>query len=461
MKGSGDGPLPSSFRDPSGFVFQRDGVLYRQVNVRYRPHFDRLVQSGLCADLIGTGLLVRHDEVADRPSEVREAYKVLQPERIPFISYPYEWAFSQLRDAALLTLQIQRRAMKHGMSLKDASAYNVQFLRGKPIFIDTLSFEAPTEGRPWVAYRQFCQHFLAPLALMAHRDVRVGQLLRVFIDGIPLDLAASLLPARTRLSPSLLMHLHLHARAQKKYSGQPAPAARQRKMSAMALAGVIDSLAGAIQGLRWHAEGTEWADYYRETNYREGAIEEKERRVGSFLERIQPTIVWDLGANTGRFSRLASGKGIDTIAFDIDPAAVEKNYRETRASGDAHLLPLLTDLTNPSSDLGWAGAERLSLQRRGPAEAVLALALVHHLCIGNNVPLPKVAEWLSTIAKHLVIEFVPKADSQVQRMLSSRDDIFESYSEIAFEQAFQLYFTMERKEPIGGTERVLYHLVRR
>ena len=207
--------LAGSFRDPSGFVFERQGELYRQVNVIHAEHYDHLVASGLYDHLVRSGLLIPHQEVEIPASEPTRAYRVLKPERIDFVSYPYEWSFGQLRDAARVTIKAQAAALDHGMSLRDASAYNIQFQRGHPLLIDTLSFEKLPEGSPWVAYRQFCQHFLAPLALMSHRDVRLGQLLRIHLDGIPLDLAVRLLPWRTRLRPSLLLHLFLHARSQR------------------------------------------------------------------------------------------------------------------------------------------------------------------------------------------------------------------------------------------------------
>jgi hypothetical protein len=209
--------LPSSFRDPSGFVFVRDGVLYRQVNRVHREHYDRLMASGLYERLATDGLLVPHEEDDAVPAAPDLAYKVLRPERVPFVSYPYEWCFGQLKAAALATLAIQRTALDFGMSLRDASAYNIQFLQGKPTHIDTLSFETLREGEPWVAYRQFCQHFLAPLVLSRYRDARLGQLSRVHLDGIPLDLATGLLPWRARLHPPLLLHLFLHARRQRRH----------------------------------------------------------------------------------------------------------------------------------------------------------------------------------------------------------------------------------------------------
>ena len=428
--------------------------MYRQVNESYRADYDLLMGSGLYEDLTGAGLLIPHQEVAASPG----AYKVLQPEPVAFISYPYEWCFSQFKDAALTTLKIQRRALKRGMSLKDATAYNIQFHASRPLLIDTLSFERYREGEPWVAYRQFCQHFLSPLALMAHRDVRLGQLLRVHIDGIPLDLASRLLPWRTRLHFPLLSHLHLHAATQKRYADRPVgqKGGSTRKVSRQGLIGILESLAGGIRKLTWKPAGTEWADYYNFTNYTDDALAQKGRLVGQLIAQAAPASVWDLGANTGFFSRIASQAGIPTLAFDIDPAAVERAYRTCRDQQESLLLPLLLDLTNPSPALGWAHAERTALTERGPAGAVLALALVHHLAISNNVPLPRLAEYFRQLSERLIIEFVPKSDSKVAKLLATREDIFPNYHRAGFEEAFQQIFEIQATEPIPGTDRILY-----
>ncbi|MGN6111682.1 MAG: class I SAM-dependent methyltransferase [Luteimonas sp.] len=452
---------PASFRDPAGFVFTRDGTVYRQVDAAGAADYDRLMASGLYPELVSRGWLVAHEE-ADVAPLAPGAHRVLRPERIGFISYPYEWSFSQLQDAALLTLDAQLLALEHGLSLKDASAYNVQFRGGRPVLIDTLSFEAYEEGRPWVAYRQFCQHFLAPLALMAYTDVRLSHLLRSFIDGIPLDLASTLLPRSTRWRFGMAMHLHLHARAQRSHAatvdGGEASASRARAVSVSrrGLEGLLQGLRGTVAKLAWKPAGTEWGDYYQATNYDEAAFSEKQRMVEAFLADAAPRTVWDLGANTGVFSRIASRAGADTVAFDIDPAAVEYNWREARREGGAQPLPLLLDLTNPSPGLGWAGAERASLEQRGPADCVMALALIHHIAISNNVPLANVARYLSRLGRKLIIEFVPKADSQVRRLLASREDIFGNYDQAGFEAAFSTCFNIVRAEPIPGSERTLY-----
>lgn len=456
-----DGPLSSSFRDPSGFLFWHDGRLYRQVNKSYATHLRALHESGLYDVLIEKGLLIPHREAELELAPAPGALAVLEPELVPFISYPYEWCFTQLKDAALATLRIQRLALRHGLTLKDATAFNIQFHEGRPVLIDTLSFETYKEGAPWVAYRQFCQHFLAPLVLMSACDIRLSELLRTNIDGVPLDLASQLLPWRTRLNPGILMHIHAHARSQKKHEGSQSSSARQTTVSRNALVGILDSLRGAIRKLRWKPAGTEWGQYYSDTNYTDESLMTKRDMVGRFLGQTGSHMVWDVGANNGFFSRVASTKSIFTLAADIDPAAVEQNWLKCRKGQEKLLLPLVMDLTNPSPALGWAHGERMSFLERGPADTVLALALIHHLAISNNVPLDRLAEFFVKAGRWLIIEFVPKSDSQVQRLLATRQDVFPDYSLEGFEAAFGRVFNIVAKESIPGSERTLFLLQRR
>ena len=449
--------IAGSFRDPSGFLFRRGGALLRQVNQAYRPHYDFLLESGLYEDLSARGWLVPHAEVQVEALLPQIAYKVIQPTELEFISYPYEWSFSQLKDAALHTLKVTRRALDRGMVLKDASAYNVQFHQGHPVLIDTLSFEIYHEGQPWIAYRQFCQHFLAPLALMSRVDVRLGDLLRIHQDGIPLDLASRLLPRGSWLNPPLLLHLHLHARAQARFAGRAvAEEGQRRKMDRNALVGLLDSLRGYVQKASLGGQTTAWSNYEELHNYSPEALAAKRHIVADYLEIAGPSTLWDLGANTGDFSRLASGRGILTVSIDSDPVAVERNYLRAVQEGDGSLLPLRVDLTNPSPSQGWAHQERHSLLERGPADAVMALALVHHLAIGNNLPLDRIAEFLRALGRWLIIEFVPKSDPQVVQLMAARKDIFDDYTETGFEHAFGTYYDIRRSEMVSGTERRLF-----
>ena len=346
--------LSASFRDPSGFLFQKDEALYRQINKGYQENYEDFVNSGLHKRLVEESLLIPHQEVDRKIAFDAPAYKIIKPEKIPFISYPYEWSFSQLKDAALTTLRIQKLSLEHGMSLRDASAYNIQFFNGRPILIDTLSFEKFGE-KPWVAYKQFCQHFLAPLALSSYVDINLIKLLEIFIDGVPLDLTSKLLPLKTRILPGLLIHLHLHASSQKKYADKGGKVRKDITLSKRSILGLVDSLEGAVKNLKWNPKGTEWGDYYEgNLNYLPTSLRDKANLVEKFLQLAKPKTVWDLGGNTGLFSRIASDKGIFTVSTDIDPAAVEINYRTVKARGEKNLLPLWIDLTNPSPNIGWA-----------------------------------------------------------------------------------------------------------
>ncbi|MBA2528565.1 MAG: class I SAM-dependent methyltransferase [Euzebyales bacterium] len=454
--------VAGSFRDPAGFVFSRDGVLYRQVNRRFAAAYDRLIGSGLYDDLARAGLLVAHDEVDVEPATA-EAYKILRPQRVPFVSFPYEWSPGQLRDAALATLDAHELAMDAGMSLRDASAYNVQFLHGRPVLIDTLSFEPWPQGRPWVAYRQYCQHFLAPLALACHTDVRLLRLLRDHLDGIPLDLAAALLPARTRVTPGLAVHLHAHARSQRRHAaGDGASGGGGGHFSERAFRGLVDSLRATVAKQTWEPAPSAWRDYYAaKESYSDESAEHKAELVAKLLEELRPETVWDLGANTGRFSRLAARTGSLVVSLEMDPSAVEVSWRQVRDAGERGILPLVVDLANPSPALGWEHRERPSLTDRGPADAVLALAVVHHLAIAGNVPLERIASWLGELGGWVLLEWVPKDDPMVQRLLASREDVFDGYTVEGFEAAVAGTFTVDRREPLRGSARSLYLLRRR
>jgi len=446
----------SSFRDPDGFIFSYNGKLYRCINFSYQQNYEHLIQSGLYDKLVENELLIPHKEVQIPNIETTiNYYKILEPEVIPFISYPYEWSFSQLKDAALVTLQIQKMALEYGMCLKDASAYNIQFRHGKPILIDILSFEKYQEGKPWVAYKQFCEHFLVPLALMAYKDIRLNQLLKIYIDGIPLNLATKLLPLRSWLRFPLLLHIHLHARSQK-YLLNKNINVDKRTFSKKSLLSLIDSLESAISKLKWEPEKTEWSEYYKDTNYSQEAMFHKKKLVDDYIEEVKPNTVWDLGANIGIFSRIASNKGIYTVSFDSDPSVVEKSYLQVKNYKERNILPLCVDLTNPSPSIGWSNKERLSLIERGPCDLALMLGLIHHIAISNNVPLIQIANFLSQICRYLIIEFVPKDDSQVQRLLRFRKDIFQDYDEKNFEIAFLNYFSILKREKIVDSKRTIY-----
>jgi hypothetical protein len=409
--------------------------------------------------LIADRLLVEHETADVAMAGSAEAVAVIRPRELPLISYPYEWCFGQLREAALLTLELQRRALSAGMRLKDASAYNVQFDGGRPILIDSLSFEAADPSEPWPAYRQFCEHFLAPLALIAYGDPRCGLMLREFIDGIPIDFAARLLPWRTRLRGGLLAHVHLHAGAQRRsqVAGPTTEHRQPRRMSRTGQEAILDSLRRTIEGLRWQPGG-HWVQYGRQTSYSEAGAASKRQTVERMLAATGAHVVWDLGANVGTYSTVAAGDGRQVIAFDQDAASVEHHWRTLSMEARASVLPLVMDLSNPSPALGWALEERRSLVQRGPADAILALALVHHLAIGNNVPLDRVAALFARLGRAAIVEFVPKGDRMTDHLLSARRDVFPRYTIDGFRAAFGRYFRMVDETPIEDSRRTLFLL---
>ena len=449
--------IDSSFRDPDGYIFEHEGEIYRAVNSSYQPAFDHLLSSGLYQKLIDEKLMVSFEEIDQSSVNLFGLYKVLKPERIRFISYPYEWALNMLKDAAILTLKIQKLALDYGMSLKDASAFNVQFQDGKPIFIDTLSFELYPVDRPWVAYHQFCQHFLAPLALMANVDPGLNRLFIIHIDGIPLELTSKMLPYRCRFSLGLFLHIFLHARSEKKYKYSNIQISdKKQKFPLNSMKVLIEGLESTVKKQHWTPKGTEWADYTNEGVHTHEYTEFKTKVVATWLDKLKAQTVWDLGANTGYYSRIAANKGSNVLSFDLDPACVKKNYEKVKEDNETHILPLLLDLLNASPSIGWGCTERVSIYKRNKPNLILALAIIHHLAISANNPLESIAELFAGLADNLIIEFVPKEDEKVQFLLLNREDIFPDYTRTSFERAFTKYFNIEQSILSDCNCRVFY-----
>ena len=438
----------ASFRDPSGYVVHHNNSIYRIINKNYSSVFKECTESGLFKKLIDDKMLLNFEESFHLELEDTIIFKIVKQEKIRFISFPYEWSFDMLKDAALLTLEIQKKCIESGLSLKDASAYNIQFHDGKPILIDITSFEIYNE-EPWIAYRQFCEHFLGPLALMAKKDVRLSKLLVNYIDGIPLDIVSGLIPKTTFTNFGLSAHIHAHAKAQKKYEEKKI---EKKKLKKIQLMGIIQSLSSTIKNLKLEQE-TEWAEYYKDTNYSDEEQIEKEEKVKQFIQKTTSDIIVDLGANDGKFSRIASEKTF-VVSIDVDPIAVNKNYNHH----DVNIISIVGDLANPTPSLGWNNTERPSLLKRIEKNTCLALALIHHLRITFGIPLRKQFEFFSCIAEYLIIEFVDKNDSQIRKLLQNREDVFDDYTEDNFEAIALEYFELVDSAKIKNSDRKLYLL---
>jgi ribosomal protein L11 methylase PrmA len=447
----------ASYKDPSGFVFTQNGVIYRQVNQLYRENYDLLFSSGVYKLLTDRGLLIKHTETD--VSKRENVYKIIRPEQIPFISHPYEWSFSQLKDAALLTLTVQKIALSRGMILKDATPFNIQFFRGKPVFIDTLSFEKYREGLPWTPYRQFCEQFLAPLALYSYRDLRLKSLLIDSVGTISLDLAVKLLPWSAKINPGIFIHLVMHAQSQSRVVRVSDKTRQSRNFTRLSMSGLIDSLEKTVENLKFPGYKTVWTDYAGTggcPSYETGSYAAKKAAVKKFITLVKPEYVWDIGANTGDFSRIASGSGAFTVSMDFDPTVVESNYLQVKNKGETGILPLLMNVTNPTPGTGWINRERPGILDRPHPDTVLALAIIHHLAITGNIPLSKIAEFLASLCQNLIIEFVPKSDPQTQKLLHNREDIFDRYNEYEFLREFGIRFTLVNSEKLAGSDRTVY-----
>ncbi len=443
----------SSYRDPSGFVFLIDGIYYRQVNNIYKEHFDHFISSGCYNHLVEKGLLIPHtDELRNLTGDLNQ-YKTIRPEQLDYISYPYEWSFGMLKDAALLTLQLVKECIPYGTILKDATPYNIQFHKGRFIFIDTLSFEKYREEEPWIAYRQFCENFLAPLLLMHYSKNSLQQLLLAWPEGIPLSITKSLLPGRSRFSLHIYLHIHLHATIANKKSKQTE---KKIVFSKQKMLNLIASLETLVRKLKLPSQQTAWSQYYEEAKQRDDYVSQKKAIIEQWVSQLNDIkTAIDLGANEGEFSRILSSKAIQTIATDADPYCINKLYSEIKTKKE-NIQPLIIDLANPSPSIGVLNKERNSFLRRTKTDLALALALVHHLAIGRNIPFEKIFELFAAITNQIIVEFVPKDDPKVQLMLHHKKDIYTNYTEEAFEKEMKNFFTISQKQKVAGTDRILY-----
>ena len=460
---SGPSPDPGSFRDPTSRVLLDGDRVLRVLDAEADGDIEALEATQFFGRAIADGRIVgtrRCDDVPDLGAADRWA-ACLEHDRIPFLSFPYEWTFSMLQDAALLQLDLLADALDEGLITKDASAYNVQFLGSTPTFIDVGSFERQRPGEPWYGYRQFCQHFLYPLMLEAYRDVPFQPWLRGSIDGITPTECRSALSRRDYLHRGVLTNVWLHARAE----GALADTRRDVKddlrkagFRTELIKANVRKLAKLVRRLRWKRGASTWSAYGERAHYTDADLGAKEAFVREALADRQRGLVWDLGANDGRFSRIAAETADCVVAADADPLVVDMLYRDLRESGERRILPLLMDLADPSPARGWRSVERPGFLDRGPADAVLALALVHHLAITDNVPLDEVVAFFAQVTGEvLVVEFPTVDDPMVQRLLAAkREGLHADYRLEVFEELLEARFEVVRRQPLAEGTRTLF-----
>jgi len=455
-----------SFRDPNGRVYLHAGQVFRGLSSSALENYRALRNTRFYQKFIQSGELIATEEIP-APGWVGPGAVDSNPnwagwlrhQPVPFISYPYEWTFSMLRDAAQLQLRILEAALQEGWSMKDATPYNVQFMAGKPVFIDVPSFEPLAKGSAWQGYRQFCEMNLFPLLLQAYKGVDFQPFMRASINGIDVQTAAELFSLRDRLRKGVMSHVWLQALLDRKYGNSQRNLRNELKSAGLnkeLLLANVRKLQKLLTGLKWRAAGSEWADYAGLHNYSDADHAAKMAFVDQAAADCKARLAWDLGCNTGQFSEVAARHSELVIAMDADHLAVDRLYRNTEIMTSQRILPLVQNLANPSPAWGWNQAERKTLEQRGKPELVLALALIHHVVISANIPLAEFIEWLASLGSALVIEFVSREDDKVVQLLRNRAEQFPDYNHHSFEQALNTHFTTVRRQDLRNGLRILY-----
>ncbi len=453
-----------SFRDPGGFVFHVEGRVFRGITRHSLQDWNFFSAIPLFKELQRERLLILTHQTAIGPrfpSSIKETCPVVVVhERIPFISYPYEWPFGMLKDAALLHLDIIEKCLPHDLILKDSSAFNVQFVGTRPIFIDVLSFARLNPGEPWIGYNQFCKMFLFPLMLQAYKGIPFQSWLRSELDGLDPATFSLLLRGRDLLRTGVFTHVYLQALMQKRMAAARTSVRRKIKTAGLpkrAIANNIHGLRRVINKLRVKEGDSAWVSYTHTHSYSDTGMQQKEEFVRKVVAKRSHRLVWDLGCNIGHFSRIAGENADYVVAMDADHTSVELLCRNLKKENRQNILPLVMNLVNLSPSQGWAGRERQSLTDRGKPDLALCLALIHHMVISANVPVGAFLAWLAELKASLVIEFVSKEDPMVQQLLVNKDDTYDDYNRHFFENCLDRYFRVQERLAVPGGTRFLYY----
>jgi SAM-dependent methyltransferase len=460
---------PASFRDPSSTVFYANGDVYRGLGDVAAGDWKSLTDTSFFPRALREGRIVGTEAVEGEALGIelpRPWPVVLKHERIPFISYPYEWTFSQLRDAAILHLELLAQALDEGLTMKDGYAYNVQWRGAQPTFIDVPSFERSTGG-PWAGYRQFCQTFLFPLMIQAHRDIPFRPWLRGQIDGIEPRQARAMFSGRDAVRKGVLKHVMLHSALDSKMSGNKAGSeATKAELSDAGFSteltkATVKAILKTVKDLKYKAADSHWETYQSTSTYTDEERDVKAAFVDSSLatwaENGPLGLAWDMGCNDGTYSRIAAKHAESVVAVDGDEQTIDSLYRALKQERNKKILPLVMNLTDPSPGIGWRGAERLPFETRRKPDAILCLALVHHLALTANVPLPQILDWYADFGSRLVIEWVDPTDPMGKRLLSLKPaGTFPDYRAEVFERLLEERFVIDRRERLASGTRTLY-----
>jgi len=454
---------PASFRDPAARVLRHDGQILRYLTSAALRDFETLSSTRFYQEFTASGRLVATELATSPPTlPISDPWvAVLRHQTIPVVSYPYEWCFSMLQDAALLQLDLLVAALDEGMALKDATPFNIQWLGTRPVFIDIGSFKAAEPGEPWAGYRQFCETFLYPLFLQAYKDVPFHPWLRGSLEGVEAEHINRLMSARDLLRPGVFTHVYLLSKVQSRYEATQRNVRKDLRsagFSAEMIKHNVRRMRRIVERLTWSRARSTWSNYAHCNTYAQADRERKKQFILRAAASARRSCVWDLGCNTGEYSRAVSECADLVVAVDADHLAIEHLYRALKGEQDSTILPLVGDLTDPSPGLGWRHRERQTLDERSRPDLILALALIHHLSIGRNVPLPDLVEWFASFKADLVIEFVAPEDAMVERLLRNRDELDFGYTQECFEACVAEYFVITETEGLQSSTRTLYYL---
>ena len=454
---------PASFRDPAGQVHLRDGRVFRSVLPAGLPQYLAAKQSGFVEVAVRNGLLIEGRELDPQllAEEAPGAVHLIEHPRLEFISYPYEWSFAGLKAAALLTIALHLEAQSYGLTLSDASAYNIQFVGSRPLCIDYLSLIPYQPGQVWLGYRQFCEQLLNPLLLSAKTGVAFQPWYRGTLEGVSAGDLAALLPFRAKLDPRIAAHVVLQGRLQRTVTARRTSAARRIRLSASAYRNNLLAMRGWVARLTPPAsQRTPWERYEQCEHY---TAEERARKaafVAEVVRAVAPRQVWDLGCNSGAYSEIALQNGAGTvIGFEPDPGALNAAFNRASAKRLA-FLPLALDVANPTPSLGWRQSERAGIAERRGADLVLCLALMHHLVLARSLPLAEVIDWITSLAPRGILEFVPKEDPMARQLLALKPDTAPDYTRTDVERLLCGVARIERQAEVTTSGRVLYAFVR-
>ena len=455
-----------SFRDRQGRVFYSGEQVFRALSTKAWKDWQRLSATRFFKEYSARGLIIPTREATDAAPQALEGNwaGVLEHHKIPFVSYPYEWCFGMLQDAALLQLDLLLASLREDMMLKDASAYNIQWMGSQPVFIDTGSFEEFRQEQPWAGYRQFSQLFLFPLLLQSYKDLPFQPLLRGRVDGISAADCNAIMSLRDLFRSGVLSHVYLQSKLEKRY-GTAGTDVRKALHTAgfkkELITANLRKLRKLVSRLQWNPSGSTWSEYASDNTYSDSDTRHKRRFVQKLADAHPRSLVWDLGCNTGVYSRIAAANSDYVVSIDADQLAVERLYRQLKEEKNSKVLPLVNELADYSPDLGWRGSERRGLTSRDKPDLILALALIHHMVISANIPVSEFVSWLAETGGELVLEFVDKSDPMVQTLLRNKDDQYADYEKGFLEKNLKRFYRIERQEELESKSRTLYHCVPR